>query len=127
MGDMGTRIREQAGHVTALLVEFKHGADNDYETGANMKMATASLAHNTALTSGTRHALGHASRRSRRREDDHHLVTEARFKRADDTPPSTIFRVFSRYASFFRSLNSNVSRAFKQHRSVDEHFAQRSQ
>ena len=47
------RIREQEGHVTALLVEFKHGADNDYETGANMKMATAPLAHKTVSTSRT--------------------------------------------------------------------------
>ena len=29
----------------ALLVEFKYGVDDDYETGANMKMATASVAH----------------------------------------------------------------------------------
>lgn len=39
------KIREQARHVTALLVEFKYGVDNDYETGANMKMATALVAH----------------------------------------------------------------------------------
>lgn len=32
-------------HETALLVEFKYGVDNDYETRASMKMATASLAH----------------------------------------------------------------------------------
>lgn len=40
-----TKIREQAKHATAILVEFKYGVDNDYETGANMKMATASFAH----------------------------------------------------------------------------------
>ncbi|KZC14493.1 hypothetical protein WN55_06954, partial [Dufourea novaeangliae] len=39
------RIREQPKHATALLVEFKYGVDNDYETGANMKMATASVPH----------------------------------------------------------------------------------
>ena len=34
---------------TALLVEFKYGVDNDYETRASMKMATASNLH-TAST-----------------------------------------------------------------------------
>lgn len=45
MGVNDRKFSEQTKHATALLVEFKYGVDNDYETGANMKMATASLAH----------------------------------------------------------------------------------
>lgn len=40
--------------LAALLVEFKYGVDNDYETGANMKMATASVAHDINIVARER-------------------------------------------------------------------------